>query len=1119
MIVIRRLAPSFLALILLCSTAHCSPRVWQIAQGPLTTRWASEVDPENTLPEYPRPQLVRERWLNLNGLWDYCIASETSASNPEAWQGKILVPFAVESALSGVMKPVGDEQKLWYRRTFDLPKDWQGDRLLLHFGAVDWQTIVYVNGKQVGTHRGGYDAFSFDITEALNASGQQEVVVEVWDPSDAGSQPRGKQVRRPEGIFYTPITGIWQTVWLEPVAATRLEALKITPQFDNSSVRFDTRLQAGQGDVVLKVEVFDGKNQVAKATFEQSSNDFPSNVMLEPSLTVEIPNAKPWCPDSPHLYDVRIVLLVDGKQVDSVGSYFGMRKIAVANDEIGIPMLMLNNEPVFQYGPLDQGYWPDGLYTAPTDEALRFDIEITKQMGFNMTRKHVKVEPARWYYWCDKLGLLVWQDMPSGDRSIGPQDPDIIRTEESADQFEAELHAMIAGLYNAPSIVIWVPFNEGWGQYDTKRIVDLVEEWDPTRLVNNASGWVDRGVGDVHDIHHYPAPAAPQVEAHRSAVLGEFGGLGLPIAEHTWQKEKNWGYQSYRNQDELETAYRDLIWQLRDLIGQHGLAAAVYTQLTDVEIEVNGLLSYDRRVQKIDSQALRSLHQQIYRRDGTNMLGWATLVPAADERPAKWKYTLDVPQGDWTGTHFAAKGWKEGEGGFGDLNPPGGRVSTTWSTPEIWIRRDIELPAELPEEIKLWINHDEVAEVYLNGVLACELTGWSAGYRAASISSAARKTIKPGRNVLAVHCKQSTGAQYIDVGLVAGTHLEEDTQRWSRKRAWAWYKEQDWICGFNYVPGNAISYTEMWMPEVFDAKLIDQELKLSDPIGFNTARVVLSYVVWEKDPEGFKQRFEQFLAVCHKHNIRVMPCFFDDCVFGSIVDPEYGPQPDVVEGWYANGWTPSPGHRRAQDQELWDSFEAYVKDIVYAHRNDERILCWDLYNEAGNSGMDARTLPLLRDTFRWAREIEPSQPLTSGLFGGNARIAWFLKTHSDIISFHNYDTPSELQSQIQQLQRLGRPLICSEWLNRPRQSTVAECLPIFSKYRVGAVHWGLVNGRTQTHLPWGHQPGDPPPTTWQHDLFHSDFTPYSAAEIDIFSEVILGAKSVDGAVSTSAGKP
>ena len=560
---------------------------WKPAAGPLMTRWADEVTPQNAHPEYPRPQMVRPEWLCLNGVWQ--LGEAKADEQPPVGKnlpGRILVPFPIESALSGVMRHA---ERLWYRRTFSVPPEWVGRRVLLHFGAVDYEATVWVNGQEVGRHRGGYDGFSFDVTDALKPSGENELLVAACDPTDAGTQPRGKQVRKPNGIWYTPTSGIWQTVWLEPVNAAYITGLKITPDVDNSAVTVQPITPPTLGVCMVEATIRDAGKMVYRATITAGGQ-----------VKMPIKKARLWSPEDPHLYSLTVSLKLGNRTIDQVESYFGMRKISLGKDPKGFTRLMLNNKPCFQFGPLDQGFWPDGLYTAPTDEALRYDIEMTRKLGFNMARKHVKIEPARWYYWCDKLGLLVWQDMPSGDKYIKPGNPDITRAPESARQFEQELTALVQGHANHPCIVMWVPYNEGWGQWDTARITEMVKKLDPTRLVNSTSGWADRGVGDVNDLHKYPGPGSPEPEANRAVVLGEFGGLGLPVSGHTWQREKNWGYRSFTNATALTTAYIDLVGKLFPLIGEKGLSAAVYTQTTDVEIEVNGLMTYDRALVKMD---------------------------------------------------------------------------------------------------------------------------------------------------------------------------------------------------------------------------------------------------------------------------------------------------------------------------------------------------------------------------------------------------------------------------------------------------------------------------------------------------------------------------------------
>jgi len=721
---------------------------WVPAQGPLMTRWAKDVSPGRVLPEYPRPQLVRKEWLNLNGLWQMAFAKEGEAPPLGKKLGeKILVPFAVQSALSGVMKHT---ERLWYRRSFTVPRSWAGQRVLLHFGAVDWRASVWVNGKKLIVHRGGYDPFELDITESLKDTGEQELVVGAWDPTDAGTQPRGKQVTKPGGIYYTPTTGIWQTVWLEPVPETSIASLRIVPDLDAGQVKLQIQIRGNANNTTIRATVLDHNQPVGSAS--GAGNGW---------IAIPVANVKHWSPESPFLYDLRVELLRGNQSEDRIDSYFGMRKIAVGKDNKGITRLLLNGKPLFQVGPLDQGFWPDGLYTAPTDEALRYDIEITKKLGFLMTRKHVKVEPDRWYYWCDRLGLLVWQDMPSGEKGVAPGKGEITRSPASAQQYETELKAMLAALHNHPSIVMWVVFNEGWGQFDTVRITRLTKDLDPTRLVDCASGWNDMKVGDVHDIHVYPGPGAPEPEQNRAGVLGEFGGLGFGVEGHTWSK-KTWGYAGTRSQEELTFKYERLLQKVWKLKETHGLSAAVYTQITDVETEGNGLLTYDRAVIKVDLERTARANQG----DFSQVPEAVVLVPTSQEKAQQWHYELDKPPAGWFKIDFEDAAWREAPGGFGTKGTPGAVVRTEWKTDNIWIRRDFTLPQGGLGEVHLSIHHDEDAEVYLNGVLALKLKGYTTDYEDVPISPEARAALKPGRNLMAIHCLQTTGGQYIDAGLV-----------------------------------------------------------------------------------------------------------------------------------------------------------------------------------------------------------------------------------------------------------------------------------------------------------------------------------------------------------------
>lgn len=592
--------------LLLVSLAASGNLPWQPAGDRIKTPWAEQVDPSNPLPEYPRPQMVRDEWQNLNGLWDYAILPKGKFI-PAAFDGKILVPFAIESSLSGVGKMVGEYKELWYHRSFTVPAAWKNKRILLHFGAVDWKSDVWVNDIRVGSHSGGYTPFSFDITPFLEKSGVQKLVVRVWDPSDRGFQPRGKQVEKPQGIWYTSVTGIWQTVWLEPVGEARIADIHNLPDIDAGTVTVKAEVCGALSGDIMEVKVLEQGKVVGSGKAAAG---------LE--VLVPVPEARLWSPETPFLYDLEVTLLRKGSAIDQVKGYFGMRKISTHRDKNGIVRLQLNNHDYFQFGPLDQGWWPDGLYTAPTDEALLFDIKKTKDLGFNMIRKHVKVEPARWYYHADREGILVWQDMPSGDRSPQWQTRNYFnglefkRSAESEENFRKEWKEIIDLVRPHPSVVVWVPFNEAWGQFKTVEITEWTRNYDRTRLVNPASGGNHYDTGDMLDMHNYPDPVMGLFDSKRSCVLGEYGGIGLVMEDHLWEKERNWGYVQYKTTQEATDAYVALAEKLKKLIPA-GYSAAVYTQTTDVEVEVNGLMTYDRKVIKLDENRLRNINQEVIR--------------------------------------------------------------------------------------------------------------------------------------------------------------------------------------------------------------------------------------------------------------------------------------------------------------------------------------------------------------------------------------------------------------------------------------------------------------------------------------------------------------------------
>ncbi len=597
---------------------------WKPVPGTIMTRWAADVSPENAWREYPRPQMTRARWLNLNGLWEYAVVPR--GSEPRAFEGEILVPFCIESALSGVKRPLLPTDWLWYRRTFRVPEEWGKQRVLLHFGAVDWEATVWVNGQKVGSHRGGYLPFWFDITRYLQSPrpdqvGENELRVAAWDPTDRHWQQRGKQVLKPKGIWYTAVSGIWQTVWLEPVPEVSVAGLKLTPDVDSSSLRIEARLEGKATGVDLGATALDGGLPIATATGPAGR-----------PLTLPIPGARLWSPDEPFLYDLEVELSRQGRVVDRVGSYFGLRKLDLGRDEKGRLGLRLNGLPLFQYGPLDQGYWPDGLYTPPSEDALRSDVALVKALGCNMLRKHVKVEPARFYYECDRQGLIVWQDMPNGGRAVGEllsfvailsgklkRRDDVLRWRAgrgmaaAREDYESELREMVDHLYSFPCIGAWVPFNEGWGQFDSVQVARWLRSYDPTRPVDHASGWFDQGCGQMRSLHvYFKALPSDAPEGERAMVLSEFGGYSLRVPEHEWDPGAEFGYRKYGSPEVLTEAYVELLErELKPWIGR-GLSAAIYTQTTDVETEVNGFVTYDRAIDKMDLERLAAAHRSLY---------------------------------------------------------------------------------------------------------------------------------------------------------------------------------------------------------------------------------------------------------------------------------------------------------------------------------------------------------------------------------------------------------------------------------------------------------------------------------------------------------------------------
>jgi len=732
------------------STTADEPTRWRPEPAPLASRWAKQVSPAHVWPEYPRPQMVRSQWQSLNGLWELKFASD--ALEPpfgETLPERVLVPFPIESSLSGIRRRA---ERVWYRREFEVPQRWSGKRILLHFGAVDWEATVYVNGQKVGRHRGGFDPFQFDITDQLTGEGPQELLVAVFDPSDDGPQPRGKQVKQPTRIHYTPCTGIWQSVWIEPVSAVRIERLHTTADVSASCAWL---LVEGEGTSVTNtVEAtvhLDGEPVVHAF----------GGVGAEIRLVIPPEKLRTWSPDDPHLYGLTVALRQGEVSVDQVESYFALRELGTMRDAEGRTRLTLGGEPIFQVGVLDQGYWPAGIYTAPTDEALRADIVAAKRLGFNTIRKHVKVEPQRWYYWCDRLGMLVWQDIPSGEND----------SPAAREQFAREMRRIVESRGRHPSIVGWVIFNEGWGQHETEQYVERLRRWDPNRWINAASGWTDRGVGDVIDRHAYPGPPDVAPNKNRAAMIGEFGGIGLAVPGHRWL-DGCWSYRTVPNSAQLTARYESLMRKAWQMARHGGLSAAIYTQLTDVESECNGLLTYDRAIVKVEASRIEAANWGM-----TPKI--RAVVPTARTEPAEWRYTFEQPPAAWIGPEFDESSWQKGPSGFGRPEVPEGRVGTPWRTADIWLRRVVTLPPldgeDLdPAKLRLMVHHDEDVEVYLNGVLALAAGGYTVDYRPMPIRPDALETLRAGKNLIAVHCRNREGDQYIDVGLAEVTLVPAD---------------------------------------------------------------------------------------------------------------------------------------------------------------------------------------------------------------------------------------------------------------------------------------------------------------------------------------------------------
>jgi len=747
----RKQVLALFPILILTATANA----WQMKQGPLMTRWAALVDTNSPLPEYPRPQMVRSNWLNLNGIWQF----QSGATNDpvpvgQTLSGQILVPFPMESAISGVMQysPFS-----WYRRTFTVPSNWNGKHVILHLDAVNWQATVYVNGSQVGIHKGGYDPISYDITSYLNG-GSNELIVQVYSPEDNASEPRGKQTLYPGGIMYTSASGIWQPAWLEPVDASGVKDLHIVPDIDNSQLRLTVDCYATTGVTVMATVLTNGIPAITYSGTPQTELDIP---VANPIL---------WSPENPYLYGLQITTVHNGTTNDAVTSYFGMRKISIQKVS-GIPQIYLNNQPYFEMGPLDQGFWPDGIYTAPTDAALEYDLQMEKAFGFNTVRKHIKVERQRWYYWADTLGLLVWQDMPSCNSYTGNPTPPAV----DAVNYIAELTAMVTNHWNSPSIIMWDTFNEGQGQTgsgdgvgqtNTAYLVNLVKTVDPSRLVNEASGGNYFGAGDVLDSHSYPDPGNP-LSTLQAPVDGEFGGIAWHVPGHLWNAaQAGNGYLLASSLDNFAALYDTYITEALGYkaLSNGGLNAAIYTQITDVENECNGLLTYDRlakpNVDRIFASNLKVI---------TGHSTVTTVIPTSQSVPQAWQYTTNTPPSNWYASNFNASAWSTGTAGFGTTDP-NVTPNTPWKTGGyIYLRRTFNPGSLTPSQINnlgFTTYHDEDVNIYINGVQAGSASGYSTTYVSVPMTAQGQAAIVPdGTNVLAVSCYQSTGGQFIDVGL------------------------------------------------------------------------------------------------------------------------------------------------------------------------------------------------------------------------------------------------------------------------------------------------------------------------------------------------------------------
>jgi ribosomal protein S17E len=735
-------------LVLLLQYSFIQAQNWAPVPGQIMTSWANDVTPENVWKEYPRPQMVRTDWLNLNGLWDFEITDRDTNKIAINYARKILVPFCVESALSGIKETITGKQQMMYRRYFTVPSNWNQKYLILHFEAVDYETKVWVDGKYVGMHKGGYDHFQFDITGFLSKEQKHEIKIVVWDPTNEGSQPIGKQALPAirNVTKYTATSGIWQTVWLEPINDVAIESIKIIPNIDNATISLQTKLVGATQGTRIKIQAFDQGKEIASSV--AADDELVSLQLNQPKL---------WSPTNPFLYDLKLSLVKDGKVVDEVSSYFGMRKISMGRDQEGYMRILLNNAIIYQLGPLDQGYWPDGILTPASDQALRYDIAYLKKIGANMDRMHMKVQPERWYYHCDQLGILVWQDMVSPTKFIDT------KSNLNSSDFELEHNITVDQLYNHPSIIQWVLFNESWGQYDTERLTAALKAKDPTRLVINASGWHDKKVGDIRDFHDYtihPAIALVTKNDDRAMVLGEAGGFDLLIPGHLWTPDlktetklkTDWTIDFkkgvVKSADELIEKYTILLDDLFQL-KKYGLNAVVYTQISDVEDEISGWMTYDRKVSKLPDTTFAALHQQFFKPTITGKY----ILPLSMNTAQQWNYRFTAPSNDWIKNTTIAD-FKLGEAPFGIESNNAHKVNTTWNTNSLFLNKEFTLTA-LPSKLSLVACNTGITDVYINGAYVMQFNNFLKNDPEVKISETllsdkAMKLLKLGVNQLSL---------------------------------------------------------------------------------------------------------------------------------------------------------------------------------------------------------------------------------------------------------------------------------------------------------------------------------------------------------------------------------